>query len=186
MTCIVGIIHPDLRTITLGSDTLGSSAYSCESRLDSKIFTRGNMLFGGAGSFRMINILKYELELPEHQQTVSTDAYMNTVFIRAVRKLFKKHGFLRVSEGIETFDGIFMVGYRGCLYIIDSDFQLAIATTPYTSIGSGQDVAKGSLYSTDRFDERDRLRIALEASEQFVPSVRGPFEFLTHNSFDLE
>jgi hypothetical protein len=44
----------------------------------------------------------------------------------------------------------------------------------FTAVGSGHDIAKGSLFSTEG-DPQTRVLLALEAAERFSAAVRAPF-----------
>ena len=100
--------------------------------------------------------------------------YMCTTFIDEVRKDLKKAGWLHVSNSVEK-GGSFLVGYKGVLYSIDSDFQVGISLDQYDAVGCGASLALGSLYSTKSLDPITRINTALQAAEKFNAGVRGPF-----------
>lgn len=179
MTCIVGVLDRKRKRVYMGADSLGSGGGGCVTRADKKIFKNGDFLFGCAGSFRMISILRYAFKPPKHPKDMPVDEYMNTLFIDELRDVFKRGGFLTEKDGVHWMDGEFLVGYRGNLFTIDGDFQVAVSATDYSACGSGWWVAVGSLHSTSQFIDSPKLRLraALEAAEEHVTSVRGPFDF---------
>ena len=72
-----------------------------------------------------------------------------------------------------------MVGYKGRLFKIDSDFQVAEAKQKYNATGCGQGFALGSLFSTKNMEiaPKERLKIALKAAVDNSGGVRPPFVF---------
>jgi len=175
MTCIVAIIHPD-GSIHMGADSAASNSnHEIRTRKDPKIYKVGEFLFGFTGSFRMGQILGYKFSAPEHRPDHSIEKYMHTDFIDYVRELFHVNGYAQNESGKES-GGFFIVGYRGRLFGVQSDYQIEERTTPYTSIGSGSEVALGSLFSTtDVKCPQERLELALRAAEAFNYTVRSPF-----------
>jgi hypothetical protein len=74
--------------------------------------------------------------------------------------------------------GIFLVGVGGRLFHFDSDFNVLELGWGFDAAGMGISVARGSLYSTIGAPPETRLRLAMEAAEQFTCSVRGPFHVI--------
>ena len=75
--------------------------------------------------------------------------------------------------------GTFLVGVRGRLFAIYSDYQVAEEALDYMAVGSGEDIALGALYATADLglSPRARMRIALKAAARFKPGVNGPFVY---------
>jgi len=71
----------------------------------------------------------------------------------------------------------FLIGYSGELFWIQEDFQVAEITYDYMAIGSGCELALGSLFSTEGSIEF-RLTTALRASMEFKAGIRPPFHML--------
>lgn len=178
MTCIVGLIKDD--KVYIGSDSAGVAGYDIVVRKDSKVFKIGDMLIGYTSSFRMGQLLRYNLEIPEHKQGVEIFEYMVREFIPAVRKCFKDGGFLEKDKEVER-GGTFLVGYKGRLFSIENDYQVGEPTLPYDAVGCGSFYAKGSLFSTDDEENspEDRVNFALCAAEYFNCGVRGPFNIMS-------
>lgn len=179
MTCIVGILDKKKKRVYMAADSMGSSGWTAVTRADKKIFRNGDFLFGCAGSFRMISIIRYSFKPPKHPKDMPVDEYMNTLFIDELRDTFRKGGFLTEKDGVHIMDGEFLVAYRGHLFSIDGDFQVGTSATDYAACGGGWSVAVGSLFTTTQFMDSPKLRlqVALEAAEEHVTSVRGPFIF---------
>jgi len=177
MTCIVAIFEPN-GSIHMGADSAASNSnHEIRTRKDPKIFKVGEFLFGFTGSFRMGQILGYKFSAPEHRPDYSIEKYMHTSFIDHVRDLFHTNGYAQTDSGRES-GGFFLVGYRGRLLGVESDYQIEELTVPYMAIGSGSDIAFGALFSTaDVKCPQERPELPLKAAEAFNYSVRSPFNY---------
>lgn len=173
MTCIVGLI--DGKTIWMGGDSAGVSGHNTTIRLDKKIFVKNNMIFGYTSSFRMGQLLRFSLSIPQRRIGQDTYEYMCTEFINSVRSCFEHGGFSKKVSGEES-GGTFLVGYDGRLFNIEDDFQVGENSCNYGSVGCGWSYSLGSLYSTESsIDPEFRVRKALECAEFFSGGVKGPF-----------
>lgn len=144
MTCIVGLV--DNGIVYIGGDSCGSDGRTSTIRAEEKVFRNGEFLFGFTSSFRMGGILRYSFKPPECK-TWDVWRYMNTTFIDAVREAFKSGGYLQTESGRES-GGDFLVGFRGQLFVIESDFQIGVPACSYEAVGCGRSHALGSLFST--------------------------------------
>lgn len=180
MTCIVAISENN--KIFMGADSLGTNYHTALVRNDRKIFKVKNMLIGFTSSYRMGQILGFSLVPPTHNRSVNTLKYMSTLFIDEVRRVLKDKGYSTVRNN-EEIGGTFLVGYKGVIYQIDSDFQVGEASVNYAAVGSGEHLALGSLYTTDLknghinkyIKPEDRILGALGAAQEYNPGVREPF-----------
>lgn len=175
MTCIVGLVHGD--TVIIGADSAGvhSATWQITVRRDRKVFRNGDFLIGFTSSFRMGQLLAFNFTPPKPRADVDVMTYMVTDFIDAVRTCLKTGGYARVKESADE-GGEFLVGYRGRLFNIHEDFQVAESTLGYAACGCGGQPAIGSLYSTRTWsDPAARVTEALTCAEAFSAGVRGPF-----------
>lgn len=179
MTCIAALL--DKGNVYIGGDSAGVAGLSISIRADEKVFQRGPFIFGFTSSFRMGQILRYKFDPP--LQTVSQDdmTYMVTDFIDAVRRTFANNGF---GDKDATVGGTFLVGYKGKLYTIESDFQVGIPSINFDAVGCGADLALGSLYTTQgsELTPEERIVFALEAASQFSAGVAPPFLLIKQES----
>jgi hypothetical protein len=173
VTCIVGIA--DGERVWIGADSAGVAGWSVTIRADTKVFTNGPMVFGFTTSFRMGQLLRHALAVPKHFEG-DVDRWLCTDFINAVRGCLKDGGFATTKDGAER-GGHFLIGYRGRLYSVDSDFQVGEPVDQYAAAGCGDDLALGSLHSTTGQPD-DRIRRALLAAEYFSGGVSGPFHIV--------
>lgn len=177
MTCIVAVADKD--KVYMGADTYGSS-YSSGTYVDNpKCFINGEFLIGCTSTFRIIDLLRYALSVPKVHPEFQNDPdkYMRTVFIDSVRRCFKDNGCLSIEGGVEH-GGNFLVGYRGKIYEVQGDFSILNVPDYGASVGSGENAARGSLFTTKDMKQlkpKERVLKALESAVAVVPSVRGPF-----------
>lgn len=172
MTCIVGIVKNG--KVYVGGDSASSNGYDMSLRPNEKVFVRDGVVFGVCGSWRANDLLKYHLQVPgPHGDDLKL--YIATTFLDAVRDCFKVGGYAEKENEVETTSSMFFVGMSGRLFEISTDYQVA-EVHEYSAIGTGADAALGALYATLKRSPMTRIRIALEAAEQFNAFVRGPFQ----------
>jgi hypothetical protein len=174
MTCIVGFQTPT--GVIIGGDSAGSNEHHISVRADAKVFERGPFLYGITSSFRMGNLLRYAFDPPEALASESVEQYMHTRWLDALRRCFKDGGYARTHEGQES-GGFFLVGYRGRLFCVESDYQLAQGADPFAAVGSGMYYALGCLHAFvgSNVEPVHRVERALQAAAYFDPFVRAPF-----------
>jgi len=180
MTCIVGYVEDGV--VYLGGDSAGVSGYDLVHRADSKVFRKGKMVFGFTSSFRMGNLLRFKLDIPKQKKGVRIYQYMCTDFVDAVIKCLRDNHYAKDSNG-QYSGGVFMVGYKGRLFKIDSDFQVAESLEVYDACGCGESLALGAMYAIeDTFavtNPYDTLSTALSAACHFSAGVSEPFNFVS-------
>lgn len=177
MTCVVGLV--DKGKIYMGADSAGSTfSGQIATRTDKKVFMNGEVMVGICGSFRMRDILQYHVTFPTYNPKIySPLEYANHEIAEKAREAFKSRGLTLVENNEESFGGSFIVGFRKKLFIVECDFQVGEVETPYVAVGSGGDIASGSLFTTQRLNipPVDRLHLALNAAAYANAFVRGPF-----------
>jgi ATP-dependent protease HslVU (ClpYQ) peptidase subunit len=185
MTCIVAVKHN--KEIYMGGDSLGSdTSFHKTVRNDPKVFINGEMLFGFTTSFRMGQILEYVMEAPERPEGISDMKYLVSHWIPTLIECFSDNGYrgdVEATDHDETkLGGEFLLGYRGTLYQIESDFQVGIPKDQYAAAGCGQDLALGSVYTSKLCgvtDPEEIIKNALSAAEKFSAGVQRPFLILS-------
>jgi hypothetical protein len=174
MTAIVGLV--DNGNVYIGGDSAGVAGLSVTVRSDEKVFINGPFIIGGTSSFRMLNLLRYKLSPAAQTVHQSDSEYLCTSFIDSVRKCFTDNGYGTASEG-----GTFLVGYKGKLYKIGSDFQVGEPHKNFEACGCGTDLSLGSLF-TSTGNPEDRVKTALAAAAAFSGGVCAPFVILKQES----
>lgn len=174
MTCIVAVT--DGETVWMGADWAGVDGYSLAIRKDPKIYKVGEFMFGFTSSFRMGRLLGYKFVPPDHHSEWDIERYMTTAFIDALRDTLKAGGYARTKDGAEE-AGEFLVGYRGRIFRICSDYQVGENLGDFDAVGCGAELALGAMHATPGKNAIDRITTALEAAEAFSAGVRRPFMF---------
>lgn len=174
MTCIVGWIEKN--RVTVGGDSAGARGSHITIRADEKVFTKGEMIFGFTSSFRMGQLIRYVLKIPEQSQKMEDYEYMCSVFTDALIKCLQDKGFATVDDNVVK-GGEFLVGYKGALYHIESDFQVGKSAKNYDACGCGERYALGALAATKylKLEPTERIKRALEVATEFSSGVRPPF-----------
>lgn len=177
MTCIVALKHES--KVYIGGDSAGVDGWDYTVVKHPKVFRLGDMLIGYSGSNRMAQILRYHVTPPKHYPEDGDGmAYMVKHFVECLRTTFKEHGYSKTESGVETMDSEIVVGYRGEIYAIQTDFQVAVSAAPYRTSGIGRSYALGAMamseFSTN-LPPDNRVLKALEISGQFSNGVCGPY-----------
>lgn len=180
MTCIAALIHNN--EVWMGGDSAGVAGLNVTVRKDPKVFKNGEFLIGFTSSFRMGQLLRYRFNPPRYYEDDDVYAYMCTDFIEELRYCLKAGGYAtRINE--EESGGNFLVGFKGRLFEIGSDFQVGESIAEYNAVGCGEEYAKGSLFSMmginslaeDKLSAGYIIEEALKAAEYFSGGVRSPF-----------
>lgn len=172
MTCVVGLV--DKGTVYIGVDSAAVQGWTRRKSKVAKVFRRGPFLIGYTTSFRMGQLLQHHLDVPPQEAAQDDVAYLVTHFIEKARALFKEKGFAKVESNTEK-GGQFLVGYKGRLYSVESDFQVGEHEDGYDAIGSGADFALGALAALTRLKPTERITRALEIAAHFNMGVCAPF-----------
>lgn len=177
MTAIAAIT--DGTTIWIGGDSAGVSGYDLTIRADEKVFASGPYVLGFSTSFRMGQILRYRLEPPEPPEDGDLMRFMCRDFTDAVRECLKAGGWARKENEREE-GGVFVVGVRGRLFEVWSDYQVCARADSYAATGCGEPYILGALHATEGlgWEPEKRILTALEAAERFSTGVAGPFRII--------
>lgn len=178
MTCIVG--HIDKEKVYIGADSMSvEGKYLAKViRRDPKVFKIRDFIIGGTTSWRMIQLLRFRLVLPEVDPDKDFFEYMCTSFIDAVRFLFKDNGFEDTRGNRDELGGQFLVGYKNRLFRICEDYQVEENVLPFNACGCGADFALGSMFENKQTDKLKVVEDALKASEALSAGVTAPFLIL--------
>lgn len=175
MTAIVGYI--DKEGVYIGGDSAAISEDDLSYNIigDEKVFTKGDFIFGYSTSFRMGQLLRYKLKIPAHPKGMDNHQFMITLFVDAVKRCFEDNDY---TEMMTEEGGCFMVGYKGKIYVVLSDYQVAIPKENYTALGCGELIARGAMYASTEKDPIKKIEIALNAAVTFSMGVKPPFSYV--------
>ena len=182
MTCIVGITTDN--GLYLGADSATTAGYQVQALASHKVFRLGEFLFGVCGYVRLLQILRHRLQLPPLWPNQSLDNYMNGPFVDAVRQACQESGFTQYWGGQEVAGGAFLVGRGRRLFSVGPDFAVMEIRGTYNAIGSGSDLALGSLHSSEEWtdDPKERIYAALRAAARYNAGVAPPFVMISNVS----
>jgi ATP-dependent protease HslVU (ClpYQ) peptidase subunit len=173
MTLIVGII--DKEKVYIGADSAGVAGLDITTRKDAKVFKKGDFVIGCTSSFRMIQLIRFSFNLPKRYDNQDVYEYMCTSFVNELRNVFKNGGFARRDNEVES-GGFFLVGYKGRLFTIQGDYQVAEGEKPYDAVGCAESYALGALDVMDQtLGASERITRALEIGVYRSGGVRPPF-----------
>ena len=173
MTCIVGLETEN--GVYIGGDSASVAGSSLQKTKLRKVFNTGEFLIGYTSSFRMGQLLQYQLSV-EKQKDIDDLKYLVTKFIPTIRTLLKDGGYTQISENREE-AGFFLLGYKGKLYEVDCDFQVNCFIDGIASVGAGAKFIKGALvaYLNEAVEERESILSALEDTSEYNAYVEEPF-----------
>ena len=182
MTVIVAVVSDD-GEIIFGADSAATdSAGTLSLRGDAKVFQRDGYTIGFCGSYRIGQLVKHDMHFPliDHEMTpLQAERFMVREFVPRLRKILSKGGSMNTT-GVDKLEdsSTFLVGFDGYLFVIADDLQVEISQDDYASIGSGAQIALGSLHAdktSGHLSAYDAVQNALWAAERYCSNVRGPF-----------
>lgn len=177
MTCICGIEHKG--EVYLGGDRAATDGGLNRVLIKNpKVFLKDGIGFGVCGLPKVMDALEHAIELPPHE-TGDGKAYLVGKVIPAIRDGLKRLECTEEHNGQQYYHGAMLIGYRGHLYQMESNFQLVESAHGFDATGSGGEAALGSLRSTKKIgDPRKRLLEALEVSAEHNAGVSAPFDII--------
>ena len=174
MTCIVGLVTKD--GFVIGADSMSSNGTYCHYK-SNKILIKKNIVMSSSGSARVSDILDHDFTPPKIPAGMRFEKYLVRHFVKELRKRLKSRGSIKKNDSEDRQSAIMIVGLKGSkdMFIIHADFCLT-RVRGYDCIGSGGEVAKGSLYSTkkSKMTPRERVMTALQAASATIMSVGPP------------
>lgn len=181
MTIIAALRDGD--TIYMGADSWISDGENGEGTRSStpKVWKKDELCFGATGSARTIDLLCRQLTITCARRAPDAFDFLSVNVATAIRMLLAEHGQLKNDDGIEQMnDTALVIGCRGRLFEMDNEFAVWESHADYVAIGAAQDLALGSLHTSAQstMTPPQRIKAALEASEEFCSQIRGPFTLL--------
>mgnify|MGYP003585177289 CR=1 FL=1 len=174
MTCIVGVQNGG--TVWIGGDSAATDGHLNRTIIsDPKVFVKDGFAFGVCGSPKVLDAIAHIIDLPEQEGT-NDRAFLVGIVVPAIREGLKQlDATVQAMTGETCFEGEMLVGYRGKLYTLESNFQLIAAASGTAAIGSGGSIATGSLQATRGKSPKRRILKALEAATEGNAGVAPPF-----------
>jgi ATP-dependent protease HslVU (ClpYQ) peptidase subunit len=174
MTCIVAIGKNGVSW--LGGDSAATSGDMSKRIIgESKVFVKKNIAFGVAGSPKILNALMNTENFSMLPKFKDVESLVHNGIVPLVKKSLDE--FECIAEGM--FEGAILFGAKGKVFRLESNFQVISCIHNFDSIGSGSDIAMGSLYATKSMSPRKRITLALEASADNNAGVCAPFNIVS-------
>lgn len=176
MTCIAVVRDQANNKIWMAGDRGISDDNTISVGSSPKIWKKEGYLFGYAGSMDGDRI-KHLFVPPQFEGRGSVDKFMYSRFLKALRKFYEEWW---VDTSASSDFGM-IICVRGKIYEHSSgDMSLTQYDQDYLAMGSGGDLAMGSLYSTKLYkDGRKRANLAVQAAINHSPSCKGPIDILS-------
>lgn len=184
MTCIAAVVGDD-GTIHMGGDSAGvsdDSNYSLGIGTEPKVWKANKMLFGACGSFRVSQVIRWQVHIPAYDPDTEILAYLTGPLMDSLRDELDVRGTLQawLDDATEAIDGGLLIGMEGRVFEVYQDFGIGELVHGYGAIGCGGAIALGNLAATEGMDlkPKKRVQMALEAAERHSAGVRGPFHII--------
>jgi hypothetical protein len=183
MTAIVALI--DEGKVFMGGDAaIVTRGWGCSTITTPKIFKKGKALIGVSGMLRTNQIIKQsDLDFPDafQEDPDMLLSYLIDDVVPLLRKLLSENGLLIKNEDDnDSMKSNILIGLCGRLFTVTSDFAIQETLYKFEAIGGGDEVAMGSLFSTEGTGKHpaNRILLALRAAQAFHADVREPFTIL--------
>ena len=167
MTAIVGVEHKGFVYIGADSaiqDDSRDCVFPCE---NPKVWRLGkNAIIGVAGSLKPLQTLMFGPKLDVPNKLDNTEAWLVTRLVPHIQRV------------VDNWDNEALVGIRGKLWAIDSDWSCTRVGPEY-ACGSGGQIARGALHATRARTPQGKIVAALSAAADLCTGVIGPFAVLS-------
>ncbi len=175
MTCVAGIVAG--KRVLIAGDSQATAGWDAHYRVESKVFEKGPLVFGSCGSPRDSQLVRYTMAIPEITD-VDPFEWMVTRLVESMRTCLATGGTKKVDNSVDSHGSGWLVGFKGRLFSIFSDFQVGERIEGFDARGSGTDYALGAL-AVSRGTAQKRLVEAVRISAQFNASVGGRIDIVS-------
>jgi hypothetical protein len=167
VTCIVGLVEDN--TIYIGGDRSASDDVSIVSMKTPKVYIRDEWIYGYAGTIGIGQLMNY-IDLPSPEGDI--EKLIRLDICEKLKSIIDSH-----ARDVENEDTGFLIGAKGRLFEFNiSDW--GVIEIDQTSIGSGSQIALGSLYTSIDNNPIDRIGLAIGSAITYSPSCQGPIDIL--------
>lgn len=172
MTCIVGMSNGD--NVYIGGDRGISNNDNILSLCRPKVAKNGEYIIGYAGS-QGVGQLAHIMTTPVIGKDI--EKTLRTSFIKSLKTIIDEFGPSNLTESENHTD--FLVGCKGRLFEISTN-DWSVSELEYSAVGSGSNIALGSLYTTSLYDLsiKERVQIALDSAIALSPTCQAPIDIL--------
>lgn len=178
MTCIVAVVD-DGGKIVMGADSAASDSDIITSHINSKVFTKDEFGIGYCHSFRLGQVIEYWFippALPEETNDAMLMEYMVRKFVPALRSVLEENNYPTHDD--EKTDWSMIVGVRGNIFVIESDWHVGHDDLQFAAIGAGAPYALGAMWCDVFASASQKAKDGLLCAIEFSPYVVGPINFI--------
>lgn len=179
MTCIVGLQHEG--KVTLGADNLATAPNMTLKITNPKVFLIQGHVFGVAGSGRVLQIIRHELQSLDLRMFGTGDDKAYSI-CNIIQELLADKKTIVEEDGVANANLSMMLGWNASLYMIDSSFQYIRVEDPFIACGSGEEYALGALYAQGVGGtpplNKSSIKVALRAANKWSPGCGKGFKFV--------
>jgi ATP-dependent protease HslVU (ClpYQ) peptidase subunit len=211
MSTIVAVVENEI--VSMGADSLYQNRSTRITGNNAKIAKLSQMVIGVTGSGRVADTLFYESYAQEIENTLPNflsfkpttatvaldintqfSSYLRCTFVPFLQKTLSRYNLLKHENEEPEMDADIIIGYNGQIYEICCNLSVIDCENWGHAIGSGDDVARGVLYSYE-FDEKprrvklyaeDKILMALKAAEYLTTGTRRPFYLISENTDEVK
>lgn len=149
MTTIVAaeVKNKKKRSVVFASDSQVSFGSRKERLPDGKIVRNGGIVFGFAGTVRVLNVLKHAdlPKPPKSEKREDIEKWAVKKLIPAMRHALKHEDAVELDKGELNTGSALLVAVNGRLFEISSDMAFTTNDARVYSVGSGSSYALGAL-----------------------------------------
>jgi hypothetical protein len=170
VTCIAAIAHEG--KVYIGGERAAADEVSIVPLSVPKVNVKGDWIYGYAGTYGIGQLMDLIKLPPAGDNPYLT---LRTVVVDKLKDTISKYS----RENDKESETVWLIGAGGRLFELHhSDYSTIEVST--TAIGSGANLALGSLYTTsDWKNQEKRLKTAIEAAITYSPTCQGPIDIFS-------
>ena len=170
MTVLVGIV--DQGSIYIGADRGATDEQTIISMSRPKISIKDGWIFaysGSLGTGQLLEFIDFPAPADDIYRLVRLDIVSN------LKNMIDEYGKDDEDNGVD-----FLRGSQGRLFDFSTS-DWSVTEVQETAVGSGNQIALGSLYTTLPFDMTvdERITLAVSAAIHYSPTCQGPLDILS-------
>lgn len=176
MTAIVGIVKDG--RVYMGGDSSAVADDIAYPVVNKKVFVRSGMLFGYAGSFRYGQVIQHHM--PEVKLSAKVDALHAIVsgFVPVLRESLEGVGGI-ASDDEEDAAGDCLIGYKGHLFLLQSNFSVLEPVEGVAVLGSSEGILLGAVAALSGRRPEYRINRAMSIAASYSNAVLPPFNIVS-------
>jgi len=180
MSCVIGLVTDDSVIMVADSSVCDGNVITPGGFEKISVFDTalGEMAIGFVGAMLPGQLIHFFFRPPEVPQSITcdgdTDKYVVTIVIPAIKRILVERGDWKNQEDYITG----LIAIDGALYFVDNNLSVSKSTLGYDAIGSGREIALGSLHTTAAIFELDgdydtMVDLAMQAADDLTIYVSG-------------